>query len=170
METPFHYLAALLCVATLIVGRVNADPRPTMGVRVLLSKRCAPGDEFIRRDVVVRDLPGGRLWLNGRLLRESVVRSKVQEALSTRAEKLVWIAADDHLAYGEVVSLISKLHHDTPDAYIVLATKAQTGPVDPADNEYSRAQAQRPLGIHELCVDRPVERDASGTPSQPLAR
>ena len=165
MGTPFHYLAALLCVVTLIVGRVNPDPRPTLGVRVLLSKHCAPGDEFIRRDVVVRDLPGGRLWLNDQLLRESVVRSKVQEALSTRAEKLVWIAADEHLVYGEVVSLMSKLHHDTPDVHIVLATKAQTGPVDPADNEYSKAQAQHPLGIHELCVDRPVEDDALERPA-----
>jgi hypothetical protein len=78
MGTPFHYLVALLCGVTLIAGRMNPVPRPTLGIRVLLSKSCAPRDEFIRRDVVVRDLPGGRLWLNNQLLRESVVRSKVQ--------------------------------------------------------------------------------------------
>ena len=170
MGIPFHYIAALLCVVTVLGGRVNPVSRPTWGIRVLLSKSCTPGDEFIRRDVVVRYLPDGRLSLNDQLLREGVVRSNVQEALSTRAEKLVWIAADEHLAYGDVVSFISKLHRDTPDVYIVLATKSQTGPVDPTDDKYSRAQAQHPLGIHELCVDRPVEGDASGKPSHPPER
>jgi 3-deoxy-D-manno-octulosonic-acid transferase len=160
MGTPFHYIAALICVVTLSVGRVDSDRRSKLGVHVLLAKPCAAGDEFIRRDLVVRDLPDGRLWLNDRPLDESAVRSNVQTALTTRAEKLVWIAADEHLSYGEVVSLISKLRHDTPDVYIVLATKAQTGPVDPADNEFSKAQANHQLGVHELCVDRPVEGEA----------
>ena len=140
-------------MVTLSVGRVDSDRRPKVGVHVLLAKPCAAEDEFIRRDLVVRDLPGRRLWLNDQLLDESVVRSNVQTALTTRAEKLVWIAADEHLSYGEVVSLISKLRHDTPDVYIVLATKAQTGPVDPADSEFSKAQAKHQLGVHELCVD-----------------
>ena len=105
------------------------------------SRRRAPLEmKIIRRDLVVRDLPGGRLWLNDQLLDENVVRSNVQTALTTRAEKLVWIAACEHLSYGGVAFLISKLRHDTPDVYIVLATKAQTGPVDPADNEFSKAQ------------------------------
>jgi hypothetical protein len=64
---------------------------------------------------------------------------------------------DEHLSYGEFVSLISKLRHDTPDVYIVIATKVQTGPVDPAGNEFSKAQANHQLRVHDLCVYSRVE-------------
>jgi hypothetical protein len=88
---------------------------PELGFHVLLARAAAAGDEIIRRDLVVRDLPSGSLSLNDQLFDESVLRSNVQMALTTRAEKLMWIAADEHLPYGEVVSLISKPRHDTPD-------------------------------------------------------
>jgi len=85
-----------------MVGRVDPGRKPKLGIHVLLAKPCAAGDEFIRGDLVARDLPSGSLWLNDQLLDESVVRSNVQMALTPRAEKLVWIAADEHLPYGEV--------------------------------------------------------------------
>ena len=45
----------------------------------------------------------GSLSLNDQLLDESA-----KMALTTRAEKLMWIAADEHLLYGEVVSLLRR--------------------------------------------------------------
>jgi hypothetical protein len=38
----------------------------------------------------------------------------------------------------------SAFRHDTPAVYILPATKARTGPFDPADFEFSKAQGADP--------------------------
>jgi hypothetical protein len=45
--------------------------------------------------------------------------------------KRVWIAADAGLSYGEVVALIDTVQRDTPDLTVGVATRSQTGPIDP---------------------------------------
>jgi hypothetical protein len=40
----------------------------------------------------------------------------------------------------------------TPDVNIAIATKAQTGPLNPADVEFSKAQPKHEPGIYRLCV------------------
>jgi len=152
--------AVLLCAVCLVPGESDAATKSDVGYNVLLPRPC-PADVIIdRRDLVVRYLPSGKLWLNAEQLDEDGLRSRLQAALTTRAEKLVWIAADEHVSYGEVLSVISTLKQDTPDLHIALATKAQTGPVDPTDIEFTKTQLNAKLGISMLCVRLPPEKSA----------
>jgi biopolymer transport protein ExbD len=146
---PVH-LVALSCVIGLISANDRVASKPSTGIAVLLPHACNSSDE--RRDLVVRYLPGGKLWLNEESLKEDALRSRVQERLATRVEKLLWVAADERVSYGEVVALLSKLDRDNPDTYIALTTKMQTGPIDPADPKFRDAQLNPKLGIYNLCI------------------
>ncbi len=105
-----------------------------------------------RRDLVVRYLPGAKLWLNNAPLNEKDLRSKLQQSLATRAEPLIWVAADERVSYGEVVSVISKLMLDNPEAYVAVVTKSQVGAVDPSRGEFRKDEMNPKLGIVNLCV------------------
>jgi biopolymer transport protein ExbD len=129
-------ILALLCVVSLASGGLGLTPNSSTGVNVLLPHACDEHGDG--RDLVVRYLSGGKLWLNEEALGEDVLRARVQADLSRRAEKLLWVAVDAHVLYGEAVSIVTKLSRDNPGAYIALATKTQTGPVDPADFELRR--------------------------------
>jgi biopolymer transport protein ExbD len=146
------HIAALACLVAFFVGRPNAISTPTNSVGVLLANACPADAIDERRDLVVRYLPGPKLWLNETPLGERDLRSTLQQSLATRAEQLIWLAADERVSYGEVVSVISKLKLDNPEAYVALATKSQVGPVDPADGEFRKAQMTPKLGIYRLCV------------------
>lgn len=148
-------LAAMVCAATFFVWNPETgskSPAPAVGVNVLLPGACPADASFERRDLVVRDLPGSKFWLNEVPLDEDALRLRLRNALSTRAEQLIWIAADEHVSYGEIISVISVLSHDNPAAHLVLATKAQVGPADPADRGFQNAQMNPKLGIYHLCV------------------
>jgi biopolymer transport protein ExbD len=145
-------IAALACLVIFYVARPDANSTPTNSVGVLLANACPADGIGDRRDLVVRYLPGAKLWLNETLLGERDLRSTLQQSLATRAEQLVWLAADERVSYGEVVSVISKLKLDNPEAYVALATKSQVGPVDPADGDFRKAQLNPKLGIYRLCV------------------
>jgi biopolymer transport protein ExbD len=145
-------VVALICVLGPLSANVGAELKSSTGVNVLLPHAC--GSHGDSRDLVVRYLPGGRLWLNAEPLDESVLRSRVQADLQTRVKKLLWVEADEHVPYGEVVEILSKLRRDNPDVYLALATKAQTGTIDPADPEFQKAQLNPNLGIYSLCVPR----------------
>jgi biopolymer transport protein ExbD len=150
MESSTRIAAAIVFVATSFGG--DSSTVTKQGVGVLLADSC-PNDVLDnRRDLVVRYLPGPRLFLNGALLEEEVLRSTLQTSLATRAEPLVWVAGDERVSYGEVVSIMSKLSHDSPRAHIVLVTKAQVGPVDPLDRNFPKAQMNPKLGVSGLCV------------------
>jgi hypothetical protein len=143
---------ALLCVGTLMLGSRTPNTRQDVGFRALLGQPCPAGVIDERRDLVVRYLPDGKLWLNEESLDEGSLRLRLQQALQPRFEKLVWIAADERVSYGDVVSVISKLNQDTPDLHIALATKAQVGPVDPTDMYFRDTQLDPRRGISSLCV------------------
>jgi biopolymer transport protein ExbD len=145
-------IAALTCLVVFFLVRPDAASTPTNGVEVLLANDCPADGIGDRRDLVVRYLPGAKLWLNGIPLGERDLRSTLQRSLATRAEQLVWLAADERVSYGEVISVISKLKLDNPDAYVALATKSQVGTVDPADGDFRKAQMNPKLGIYRLCV------------------
>jgi biopolymer transport protein ExbD len=160
MTGSFSHVLSLVCVIGFISGNVRMASESSTGLNVLLPHAC--NDHGDSRDLVVRYLPGGKLWLNGDLLKEDELRSELQERLTTRVEKLLWVAADEHVRYGEVVALLSKLSQDNPGTYIALTTKMQTGPVDPADPEFRKAQLNPKLGIYSLCVYVP----GSNTPAR----
>jgi biopolymer transport protein ExbD len=152
MASIASYVAALACIAAFCVERPDAVSKPANGVDVLLASACPADAIGDRRDLVVRYLPGARLWLNEASLDEKDLRSRLQQSLTTRAEQLIWLAADERVSYGEVVSMISKLKLDNPKAYVALVTKSQVGPVDPSDSEFRKAQMNPGLGIYTLCV------------------
>ncbi|MGA3225019.1 MAG: hypothetical protein ABSC65_14725 [Acidobacteriaceae bacterium] len=153
MAVMFSRIVALISVATVASGTFASALNTSTGVDVVLPHACSlHGDA---RDLVVRYLPGGKLWLNSEPLDENILRSRVQGDLAKRAEKLLWLAADEHVSYGEVVDIVSKFSRDNPGLYIALATKAQTGAVDPADPEFRKAQLNPNLGIYSLCVQSP---------------
>jgi biopolymer transport protein ExbD len=150
MTGSVSHVLSLICAIGFISRNIRVASEPSTGLNVLLPNACDNhGDS---RDLVVRYLPGGKLWLNGDLIKENELRSELQERLATRVERLIWVAADEHVHYGEVIALLSKLCQDNPDTYIALTTKTQTGPVDPADPEFRKAQLNPKLGIYSLCV------------------
>ena len=130
----YNYLLGLLCIgATFPLG---SEPRRKLprGIRVFPGRTC--GDDIdSNRLLVVRYLPGDRYFLNSEPADEVQLRQLVRKALQRRVEKIVWIAADGRVTYGEVVSLLSKLQMDTPGLIIAVATASQTGPVEPAEIE-----------------------------------
>jgi biopolymer transport protein ExbD len=145
----------LLCVGSLASGGLGSPSKTTTGVNVLLPHACdGHGDS---RDLVIRYLSGGKLWLNGEALGENVLRARIQADLTRRAEKLLWVAVDEHVTYGEAVDIMAKLSRDNPGVTIALATKTQTGPVDPADPEFQEAKLKGKLGIFYLCVQAPAK-------------
>jgi hypothetical protein len=58
---------------------------------------------------------------------------QVNYITSRRFEKVVWLAADPRLTYGEVASDTSNLALHTPGLVVFLATTSQTGPIDPIE-------------------------------------
>jgi biopolymer transport protein ExbD len=146
-------ILTLLWVVSLAPGGLCSPSKSSTGINVLLPHACdGHGDS---RDLVVRYLSGGKLWLNDEALGENVLRARVQADLSRRAEKLLWVTVDEHVLYGEAVGVMAKLSRDNPGVYIALATKTQTGPVDPADPEFKKAELNGKLGIFSLCVQAP---------------
>jgi biopolymer transport protein ExbD len=144
---------SVTCAIGFIFGNVGLVSEARAGLHVLIPDAC--DDHGDSRDLVVRYLPNGKLWLNEDLLKENELRSELQERLATRVEKLVWVAADERLHYGEVIALLSKLSQDNPGTYMALTTRKQTGPVDPSDPEFRQAQLNPKLGIYSLCVHVP---------------
>lgn len=60
-------------------------------------------------------------------LSEDGLRRTVASLMSRRAERLVYVAADPRLPYGEVLDLVSDLTRDDPSLHVVLLTEKQTG-------------------------------------------
>ena len=94
----------------------------------------------------MRYLSVGRYFLNDQPADEVHLRQLLLEATKRRIEKLVWIAADESVTYGEVAAIVSELQSDTPDLHIALATEPQIGPVEPS--EVSRMGGERADGTN----------------------
>ena len=95
---------------------------------------------------MVRYLPGERYFLNDQPADEVHLRQLVSEATKNRLEKLVWVAANARVPYGDVAAVISALQSDTPDLHIAIATESQIGPVDPG--EINRMKGKRVDGTY----------------------
>ena len=152
MTGSVSYPAALLSLFPLLASPAPKQPKTTEGITVLLCQPCPTGMEDNRRDVVVRVLPREKLWVNDQQVDEALLRSMVSIAMERRVEKLVSIAADERVAYGEVLRLASGLTQATPDLHIAIETKSQTGPVDPEQIEvFIHKYGKDPQG-ESLCV------------------
>jgi len=71
---------------------------------------------------------------------DATLRLAIPRIMQYRARKDIWIGADNRVFYGEVVSLMDELTHGTPDLTIAIATRADIGPVDPAELKALAAQ------------------------------
>lgn len=134
MNRSLTYGLCLLCFYVSGMGAFSMREHRPPGVRVLLGKSC-PDSAESNRLLVVRYLPGNRFWLNDQSLSEAKLRQSLSAALERRIEKIVWVAADERVTYGDVVEVVSKLQRDTPDLHIALPTETQIGPVDPLEIE-----------------------------------
>ena len=137
MNQPLTYLLASLCLLPMTSIRHNARSTSAQGVQVLLGGSCPEGMESGSRLLAVRYLPDGRYFLNDQEATQAQVRQLLRPLLEHRIERLVWVAADKDVAYGNVVSLLSNLHHDTPHLYIAIATRSQVGPSTPSRSSMS---------------------------------
>jgi len=127
------YIAALICVVTLLVGQSHLGKQSAMGLNVLIARPCPAGSGGDSRDLLVRLLLGGKLWLNDHYLSEEALRKAVASEMVTRAERVILLAADSRAPYGDVVTFASTLQRDTPDLHISLVTRSVIGPVDPTE-------------------------------------
>ena len=71
--------------------------------------------------------------IRGREFPADTFPALVARVMSIRKQKLIAVAADPRLSYGEVVTDLGKLQSATPSLIIVLATARLAGPTDAAD-------------------------------------
>ncbi len=129
-------ILVLALIAVLFVRfAMRSRVRHRYGIPVVLAHRCSAtelehlGDS---RDVWVRYLPADQTFVNEHPMSRSDAVSAVAVEMSQRWEKAVWIAGDPRLTYGEVVANTAQLKAPVPSLVVLLTTRSQTGPVDPA--------------------------------------
>ncbi len=124
------HLIALPLLAVALRGRMLGS-EPNGGIPVLLSHACSPqeladrGDGiwyFIKYRLDHRGSVNNISWLSEEGLRQAVTR-----VMARRVERLVYVAADPHLPYSDVLNLVSELKHDDSSLHVVLLTEKQTG-------------------------------------------
>ena len=126
----------LALIAILLTRLVfSSRHRHTYGLPVALVHSCS-ASELERlgdsRDIWVRYLPGDRAFVNELPMTHAEAIPAVSDAMSRRWERVVWIAGDPHLTYGEVIANTARLKAQIPSLVVLLTTGSQTGPVDPA--------------------------------------
>jgi hypothetical protein len=133
MKPLIRYVVA--CVITLAMA-TTLDPRvhaagPVGIVPILLSHQCS------RRELMNRG-DGTWYFIKYRLDHTSLLndtfesseedlREAVHAVMARRLERVVYLAADPQLHYGEVLKLVSDLRSDDPSLHVVVLTEEQTG-------------------------------------------
>ncbi len=155
-------LTATICLFALLGPQSGVRREGRAGTKVWLGVPCASGQNA--RQLLVRYVAHGKLWLNDYPFDEAGLRAKVAQIMANMGTKRLWIAADQRMSYGEVAVLIEPLQGDTPDLMIGIATKSQIGPVDPSQFAIWRDQKNHPHLAQPLppCFPRP----AYGGPAQ----
>ena len=144
MSRTLTYLIALLCVGASACLDNQSERVKAQGTQVLLGRTCNEQDGFDNRTITVRILPDATYFLNSQPESEASLRQHVSRVMDYRIERILWVAADKRMTYGEVAGVISKLQSDTPRLRVALATESQIGPVDPT--EIKRMRGKMPDG------------------------
>ena len=120
--------AAVLAIAS--IGRM-LGAKPTDTVPVLLSHTCARQELMNHGDgtwFFIKYHLDHRSSLNDQSeLSEEELSHAVTAVMSRRFERLIYVAADPRLPYGDVLHLLSGLTHDDPTLHVALLTEKQTG-------------------------------------------
>ena len=128
MRRTFGPLTTTICLFSLLGLQSSVSREARAGTKVWLGVPCASGENA--RQLLVRYVAHGKLWLNDYPFDEAGLRAKVAQIMANMGTKRLWIAGDERMSYGEVAALIERLQVDTPDLMIGIATKSQVGPVD----------------------------------------
>ncbi|GEM_PF-4573457 len=104
-------LVAAFCWTLFLIAvvyvRALDQPPPSVGLRVKIARAATgvacDGDA---RLVVVRVMSGGLAQLNSTTLTLNELDRQLEQIMSTRAERVVFVSSNDNLESGEVIAVI----------------------------------------------------------------
>ena len=103
--TPLVDVMLVLLIIMMIVA-----PMLQKGVDVRLPVAANSGDKPETQEQTVLAIKADKtLWVNGVQVRETELRTRVEEVLETKKEKVILIKADEDVEYGAVMSAMDEL-------------------------------------------------------------
>jgi biopolymer transport protein TolR len=103
--TPLVDVMLVLLIIMMIVA-----PMLQKGVDVRLPVAANSGDKPETQEQTVLAIKADKsLWVNGIQVREAELRTKIEEALETKKEKVILIKADEDVEYGAVMGAMDEL-------------------------------------------------------------
>ena len=103
--TPLVDVMLVLLIIMMIVA-----PMLQKGVDVRLPVAANSGDKPETQEQTVLAIKADKtLWVNGIQVRETELRTKIEEALETKKEKVILIKADEDVEYGAVMGAMDEL-------------------------------------------------------------
>ena len=103
--TPLVDVMLVLLIIMMIVA-----PMLQKGVDVRLPVAANSGDKPETQEQTVLAIKADKtLWVNGIQVRETELRTKIEEALESKKEKVILIKADEDVEYGAVMAAMDEL-------------------------------------------------------------
>ena len=103
--TPLVDVMLVLLIIMMIVA-----PMLQKGVDVRLPVAANSSDKPETQEQTVLAIKADKtLWVNGIQVRETELRTKIEEALETKKEKVILIKADEDVEYGAVMGAMDEL-------------------------------------------------------------
>ena len=122
--TPLVDVMLVLLIIMMIIA-----PLLQKGVDVKLPSATNSADKPETQDqTVVGVTPDGRFWVNGVQVPDADVRSRVDDILEGKKEKIILIKADEDAPYGRVMEMMDSLRQaGIEDMGLITERKAQAG-------------------------------------------
>ena len=122
--TPLVDVMLVLLIIMMIIA-----PLLQKGVDVKLPSATNSADKPETQDqTVVGVPPDGRFWVNGVQVPDADVRSRVDDILEGKKEKIILIKADEDAPYGRVMEMMDSLRQaGIEDMGLITERKAQAG-------------------------------------------
>jgi biopolymer transport protein TolR len=103
--TPLVDVMLVLLIIMMIVA-----PMLQKGVDVRLPQAANSGDKPETQDQTVLAIKADKtLWVNGQQVREQDLRTRIEEVLETKKEKIILIKADEDVEYSAVMGAMDEL-------------------------------------------------------------
>lgn len=126
-------LFALLNPTSIVEWKHYSKPH-TIGSRVYLPHVCTKTEEENRgdgREEWIRLYPN-KAYINDDIVPRDKIVDTVGTLMESRAERVVYLLADQQLTYGEVASWVMQMQAKSPNLVVLLITHSQ----DEASREY----------------------------------
>ena len=124
------------CITTLLLGTFLVEwtrtlNTPSTGYPVDLYASChepiPPGPALLpvtsNRLIVVQYASDGSVKINATVVERGELRRIMREIMSTRAERLLFVYADENSRYSDVIRLVDDLQNCIPGIRLVLLTR-----------------------------------------------